>query len=470
MYVLITVSSLHCFVMQQDEANILSISAAGVHGLPMYNPPRSPDSTYSLVYGPFTFLLYRLALLAGGVTHFWIMRSSVVIANLALCTAFYVLLRRFFSVAASIALLAIPVSILLQHPELSLGLRSDIWIVLLVTLTIICSLLEVELPAVILVGILSGVIVGFKITAGAALLFPFLLLYRKFGLRAILSSSLIATVVTLLPFVLPDISLRNYISWILFTRSEGLSPTNLAVNVAFALFLISLCLMMEIFGARSGKALRRRLPEFILIVVCIFLALVTSKSGSGPHYFWHIVPSIVVYLAIAIRDTEITSSREPIIPLYYIAVACTLFACVNLPRALQQLLMYRMFPDVGIAQQAVGKYLDLYQDHSSVQMGYGSVAGDYRTELRYIPIYRGQPYTIEGNTGRFDTALLPFPIHVLDRMENCKDDVWLIPHAQRPFVVWVLPDSLRSAFLQNYHIDRSDDVYDAWLCNHTPSH
>lgn len=469
-YVLINISSLRCFMIQGDEANILSISAAGIHGLPMYNPPASPDSTYSLMYGPFTFLLYRLALIAGGVDHFWIMRASVVIANLSLCSALYFLLRRFVSSSASIALLAFPLSILLQHPEISLGIRSDIWIILFTTLTIICSLLEAELPAVLFVGLLSGVIVGMKISAGPAILFPFLLLYRKFGIRAIVSSSLIATTITLLPFVLPDISLRNYFSWLLFTRSEGISLFDLAINIAFALFLISPCLLMQIFLVRSRMGFRKRLPEFTLILVCIFLALLTSKSGADPHYLWHIVPSIAVYLALVSRDMENTPIGEKIIPLYFIAVACTLFACVNLPRAWQQVRNALMPPGVMVAKQAINQYLDLYRHHSSIQMGYGSGDSDYRTQLRYILVYRGEPYTIEGNTGRFETQLLPFPTNVLNRMESCKDDVWLVPHSQKPFEVWVLPDNLRTTFLQNYHIDRSDPIYDAWLCDHSSSH
>jgi hypothetical protein len=469
-YVMINISSLRCFMIQRDEANILSISAAGIHGLPMYNPPASPDSTYSLMYGPFTFLLYRLALIAGGVDHFWIMRASVVIANVGLCLALYFLLRRFVSSSASIALLAFPLSILLQHCEISLGIRSDIWIVLFTTLAIICSLSETELPAVLFVGLLSGVIVGMKISAGPAILFPLLLLYRRFGIRSIINSSLVATAMTLLPFVLPDISLRNYISWLLFMRTESISPPNLMINIAFALFLISPCLMLEIFIVRSSTGFRRRLPELTLILVCIFLALLTSKGGSDPHYFWHIVPSITVYLALTLRDMGKSPIGERLIPLYYIAVSCTLFACVNLPRAWQQVRNSLMPPGVMVAKQAINQYLDLYRHHSSIQMGYGSGDGDYPTQLRYILVYRGEPYTIEGNTGRFETQLLPFPTNVLNRMESCKNDVWLVPHSQKPFDVWVLPDSLRTTFLRNYHIDRSGPIYDAWLCDHSSSH
>ena len=77
---------------------------------------------------------------------------------------------------------------------------------------------------------------------------------------------------------------------------------------------------------------------------------------------------------------------------------------------------------------------------------------------------------IEGNTGRLETALLPFPDNVLQQMSTCTNDVWLVPHAQTPFELWVLPDSLRRTFLQNYSVDRTDGVYDAWVCNRAKPH
>jgi hypothetical protein len=78
----------------------------------------------------------------------------------------------------------------------------------------------------------------------------------------------------------------------------------------------------------------------------------------------------------------------------------------------------------------------------------------------------GQPYTLEGNTGKFETILLPFPVHVQQQMDTCKDDVWLIPHGQEPFGNYIFPGSLHQAFVRDYSIDRSDAVYDAWACRH----
>jgi hypothetical protein len=91
----------------------------------------------------------------------------------------------------------------------------------------------------------------------------------------------------------------------------------------------------------------------------------------------------------------------------------------------------------------------------------GSVDGDYRTSPRYALAYKGQPYTLEGNTGRYETMLLPFPVNVLNQMEHCKDDVWLLLHSQQPFDLWVFPDVLRRTFVQNYRFDKNDGICDA---------
>lgn len=172
MYVILAVVSLHCFMLYLDEANILSIAAAGVHGLPTYDPPRSLNTSYSLMYGPITFLVYRLALIVGGIHHFWIVRGFIVSANLAACAPLFALLVRSVSVRAAVPLLALPISVLLQHPQVSLGLRPDARVFLFSALAIYFSLLETERVSAVLVGVTGGLVVGFKIIAGSAILFP----------------------------------------------------------------------------------------------------------------------------------------------------------------------------------------------------------------------------------------------------------------------------------------------------------
>ena len=469
-YLTITLDSLRCLMIQQDEANIISISAATLRGLPMYHLPVSPDFSYSLMYGPLTFLIYSVALVAGGVTHFWIMRGAVVIAALLLCAALFFLLRKFVSAITAVTLLAFPLSVLLQHPEISLSMRSDVWIFLFTALAIISSFLEVEFLAVLFAGICGGAIIGLKISAAPAVLFPLLLLYRKFGIRALAFSLLTTIATTLAPFAIPNISWHNYIAWIVFTRSEGISVASASSNVLFAIFLISPCLIMELYMRRFGLAFRNRIPEFLIILLCLSLAVLTSKNGSGVHYLWHVVPSIVVYMALVAKEMSAIPNEDRATPIYYIAVACTLFACVNLPRAYGYIKSSIMPPGIAVARQSIDKYLDLYRDRSSVQMGYGSVDGDYRPLIRYLLVYKGQPYRIEGNTGRLETALLPFPVNVLHQMSSCTNDVWLVPHAQMPFELWVFPNSLRTTFLQNYSVDRTDGVYDAWVCNRAATH
>ncbi len=464
-YLVITVDSLRCFLIQQDEANIFSISAATLRGLSMYHPPISPDFSYSLMYGPLTFLIYSVALAMGGVTHFWIMRAVVVTASLLVCATLFFLLRKFVSTSAAIALLALPLSGLLQHPEISLSTRGDIWIFLFATLAILSSYLEVEPLAIILTGIFGGLIVGLKISAAPAILLPLLILYRKFGLRASIYCLLPVAAVAVAPFALPNISLANYLLWISFTRSEGLSPASMFSNLLFALFLISPCLLMELYLRRSGLAFRQRVPEFLIILLCLLLAVLTSKNGSGLHYLWHVVPSIVLYMALAARDMAEIPAEKREIPIYSIAVACALFACVYIPRAFGYIQRSIAPPGLAAAQQSIEKNLELYRGHSSIQMGYDSVDRDYRTELRYVLIYKGQPYTFEGNPARFETMLLPFPVNALNRMANCKDDVWLVPHSQKPFDLYIFPNTLEKIFLQNYSVDKTGEIYDAWVCN-----
>jgi hypothetical protein len=461
--------SLRCYMLQFDEANILGVAAESLHG-PMYLEPGSPVASYSLMYGPVLFMIYRVALVAGGADHFWVLRATVILADFAILAGLYLLLRKFVSRLAALALLAFPLSVLLQHPESSLALRADIWIVLFTTLALLCTFLEAELLATVLTGLMCGILVSFKISAAPAALFPLLLLYRRFGFRAVFIASPIAAVTAIVPFTLPGVSFHNYFAWILFTRSEGLNPPLFWTNVIFALFLLSPCLVVELCVRSSAAALRQRLPYLALIVLCLAVAALTSKPGSGPWYLWQVVPSIVVYLGLALKSAASSPTDSQLLPVYFIALACALIVCVNFKRSHAYLKNTVMPPVVVQSRQSMDTYLAAYRDRSSVQMGYGSVLEDVSTSLRYVLVYKGQPYTLEGNTGKFETRLLPFPVDVLKQMQTCKDDVWLIPHAQQPFDQILFPDVLRSTFLHNYSIDKQDDIYDAWTCNHPHAH
>jgi len=469
-YLAINLDSLRSFLIQQDEANIISISAATLRGLPMYHPPVSPDYSYSLMYGPNTFLIYTVPFVLGGVHHFWIMRGAIVLAAFSVCAALFFLLRRYLSASNATALLAFPVSALLQRSDNSLSIRADIWIVLFSAIAILSTYLETETLAILLAGICGGIVVGLKITSSPALLFPLLLLYRKFGPRAAIYSLLTIIAVSFAPFALPNISFHNYIAWILFTRSEGLSVVTVLRNLLFAIFLISPCLILELYVRRFHQSFRQRIPELLIILLCLVLAVLTSKTGSGQHYLWHIIPCILFYIAGAARDVSQTSAEDRTIPIYYIVIACTVFACGNIPRAYGYAKIALMPPGVAVARKSIDKFLHEYRNHSSIQMGYGSVDGDYLAEVRYALIAKGQPYTIEGNTARFETKMLPFPVNVLKNMKNCKDDVWLLPHAQTPFNLWIFPDTLNRTFVQNYRVDTTDGVYDAWVCNRAMAH
>jgi hypothetical protein len=467
-YMALSLYSMGCFMLQADEANILAVAASTHHGLPMYYAPGAADTNVSLMYGPVTFLIYRTALVAGGVNHFWMLRSLVVAAGLGLFAALYVLLRRFVARSTSVAMFAFPASILMQHPWNSIGIRSDIWIMLCAALAMLCAFLDSEIAALVLTGVLGGLVLSLKISAGPAILLPLIVLYRRFGPRGFFLPVPVAAIVAILPFASSTTSLHNYLAWVAYTRMEGLSPRHLWLNGFFALFLIAPCLLMELFLSRYGKAFRNRAPEFLVIVLGLLLGISTSKPGSGPWYFWHLVPSVIVYLGLTMKHLNEIPLRDRAIPVYLIAAGCTLLTCINVPRACQVVHSSLMPPSFALARQDLNRYLEVYRGRSSLQMADGSVPDDESTRLRYILVYQGQPYTIDGNTGRFETRLLPFPVKVLDRMAACTDDVWLVPHAQQPFDIYIFPPILRTTFLANYRIDRTSDIYDAWVCHHTP--
>lgn len=83
-FVVLSLYSIHSYMLDgADEADILSIATASLHGQPMYHAVNSPNFSYSMLYGPLTFLIYRVGLVIGG-GRFWVLRAMLVAANLLL--------------------------------------------------------------------------------------------------------------------------------------------------------------------------------------------------------------------------------------------------------------------------------------------------------------------------------------------------------------------------------------------------
>jgi len=249
-FVALSLYSVRSYMLDgQDEADILSISAASLHGQPMYHAINSPRFSYAMVYGPLTFLTYRAGLLAGG-GRFWVLRAVVVAANLLLCLVLYSTFRKAIRRGAALALMALPLGELLVQARVEFGLRADAWIVLATALAVRSSLIDSVGAAAVLTGFFVGIAIDFKATVAPASLLLLLMLYRRGGVKPAAVAAGVAAVVALAPFTLPNISLANYWLWLTVAGREGISVGMLGWLAAYA--------ALPCFASARWRPTRRR--------------------------------------------------------------------------------------------------------------------------------------------------------------------------------------------------------------------
>jgi hypothetical protein len=459
--------SLHSYMLDPDEADILSIAA--LHGQPMYHAVHSATYSYSMMYGPLTFLMYRVGLVVGG-GRFWVMRAMLVMVNLGLCVVLYSIFRKVVRRDVALALMALPLCQLLVQLKYAFGLRPDIWIVLAIALAVRSALMDSEWTAAVLMGLFGGIAVDIKATVGFAFLLLLLMLYRRSGLKFVVIAAGVAAVTALAPFALPDISLVNYWSWLTLARHEGRSARMIGVAGAYAVFLILPLVVMRLNGIRiwADRRGRRSTLEISLLAGCVLVAIaVASKMGAGIWHFWQFTPILAAYVAVAAGRVKAERTEWLANAMYIVALGSLVVALAYVRRdvALLQAPEPAVQEQLRMGRQEIDAYMKLYRGRT-IQEGYGERHSPVES-LRYIPVLRGQPYTLDGSE-RLEVFFVPFPAGILEGMEHCSNNVWLIPHGERPMVFWyVFPPALHDTFVREYRMDQQSKELDAWVCKGT---
>ena len=458
--------SLHSFLLSDDEANILSIAAAALHGQPAYPSVHSYDFSYGLLYGPLTFLVPGLLFrLFHGA--FWPLHLSVVLVNLFLCAILWLTARRYLSRSLSLAVLAYPLAVLIRVIDHTLGLRSEPGLFFFTTLATFFTLAGPPLTASVLAGVCAGLALGFKLTTLPAAAFLLLLLFRRRGplASALAAAALILT--SFAPFLLPAYSLHNYLDSFLNARSEP--PSNfLLLSVLFAFSLLLPFVILRCFGVRPWSPPQARfgaVPEITVLILGLLAAtFVAAKPGGGLWHICQFVPPLIGYLiltlAAAPQQPGLTTRLS--LAIFVIALGSALYGLSFVPRNLVAL---RPPPSRQLTQarQEIDGTLASFPNQT-LQVGYGANPNALPSLLRFIPVLRGQPYTLDGS-GRIEVIPNPFPPGILNRMRQCHDDLWLIPSGQSPFDNPFFPPELHDVFVSHFTIARRQAVYDLWSCN-----
>lgn len=467
-FVGLDVGSFHCFMPSTDglEADIVSIAAASRYGQPIYHSPISPDYSYSTCYGPLTFLIYRVGLMMGG-GRWWVLQAMVFAANLLICVGLYKIFRKTLEWWAAVSLMTLPLCQMIELIRCAYAMRADIWIMLSMVLGVQATLMESPLAAAVLAGLCAGLAVDFKVTAGIAGLILIGMVFQRSGMKLAVLAAAVAAATVLLPFALPGVSLVHYIEWLRAVGQQGIDPGMFKVCGAYVAFAILPLGIVWVSGFRRptvGAMWRPMYGVAMLLGGVLAVAVIASKPGGGVWHFWQVIPILCAYVAALLGGPAAEGSKRQVDAVLILAWGGLAVALSFLPRAIAVV----RSPQGATAEQLRVARQELEADVSryagrTVQMGYGSSHSDVES-LRYLLIDRGQPYTLDGSH-RLDVFAEKFPDNVLETMDHCSNDVWLIPHGERPFTfTYVFPELLHDTFVRAYQIERQGAALDAWVC------
>jgi hypothetical protein len=467
-YAALAVASLHSFLLDTDEANILAVSAAAFRQ-PLYEPLVGASAYHPLLYGPLCFFTYH-AVFSVLSTSVLALRVVCIAPTLLALWLIYAACRRFTDRSTAVALLAFPVCLLIQSDTAALGARSDGWALLLISLATWLAVRRPALYAPVVCGLLIGTAMGFKLTVAPAALLTLLLLRRNASRVQQALAMLAVIAAASWPFLLASVSLRNYLDWLRVTARAGVGRDYLLFSIAQGALLLAAVVAAYRFTTVDSSARGRYRLELCALAVALLLTAWTGgKGGSGAWYFFPFFPYVTVLCASVLGRPVCASGRSHLVP-WLLATASFLVTLSYLQKAAIGISWKHHSELQQIAQQMQEiRTIIAAQQGTDVEIGYGRSATAVPSLLRYVPVVLGQPYVLDESEA-VERFFVPMPTTVLDQLSHCRrPTVWLIPRGEQPFSDPAFPIQAQTAFLQGFRQIGQTATYDLYGCATPPA-
>lgn len=460
------------------EPTIASISWTATNfRLPIYHSLEAA-TRYSAVYGPLTFLINSVAfyVLGGTITA---SKTMGVLACLTSLPLIFYAARKHCDFKCALALTGITALGFLAFGSTCYMSRADAYLILCVA---VATFAAARLPlhvAFIVLGVTAGVAINLKIH-GILYIAPvaLLLLSSRPSIRDIILSFLVALAVAISPFLLPNVSIINYITWLKATAAHGLRSHELIENLIFLIPMLTVLLSIVI--NRSNKRLEARDKIYLtsIFLAAILVTVVACKPGAGPHHYLPILPAIAYACALLLRPAtvqkELVSSREG---QQRVGIWLLMTAIVAL------------IPQAILSQKGIADYLtDNWENRAAtaqvkqvmalnpgrtIGMGYSQVNYSL-TYVRPLLLFKGNPYLLDGGSLQdYDASNIKIPSATIKAISNCTTSMWLIPKGGEPFSKSnyyptgrdIFSMEFRQAFLSSYKKTGETKLYDIWSCS-----
>lgn len=450
-----------------------------MHGKTLYHAPDAAER-YSLLYGPATHLLYGIGMWGFGESFF----ACKLVAGMAALGAFAIGARlgsRFCRGEQLWLLAGALAALLLAHAPKTFWVRADPLILFCVTWALWAAVSARRTTAVACFAIALGIATNLKINAPLHFALPGVLLYERFGPRALIATGIVGGATAMLPFLLPGVSFENWVSTLRVAGRHGIGLAELRWAaewfVSMGGMLVSLWLVTKKFqpaafedGPRlGGKHL------LALLVSLVGAGLFASKAGSDPTQFVPLLP-LLVWVGGYRWFSLALPTRRLILDQHYwfgalLGASLLTGGALGIYQGQQTFRAILQQDPISSAVYSDLRFLMMLWRDKRISMG----CGDNRSEFisnHFVPLaLEGHPYLLDPVAlMEYDKAGMPLPVRTRELIEKANVDVWLIPKGDAPFSMRnpypphrpLFDTAFREAFERRYRKIASSHFFDVY--------
>ena len=435
------------------ESNIVICGWLWAHGAPLY-AQQDGHAQFANIYGPLAYLSPLPAMLLAGptVTAGKLFGLIAAVGTLALTVFRYRRASPMVAVQATFFLVAAFAAL----TPMSLWTRADPFETLLVA----AALAGAASP--VWVGVCIGLAVNFKVHAFLYFLPLLWELWRTRGWRAAPPVAACALATFLAPFLLPGISLHDYLATLVQQIGSRTRHYELLLPVAAYCMALGLPVLLPLCCRRVPSA-----DPLFAIAVLASLGLAAYPStfpGAGPY---HLLPLLPLLIEARRRlPSGGIGSQFAVFLLLFLAAATTTLTLSRLherqtwPALAQEALTLARAAPPGTADMGYG---DNQRSYEMVQLAKTVLSLDHYPRQIDAQILMELKKTDIDGASRW-----------IRDLTACRVGRWIMPRGEEPFSVRsyfydnvpLFDDAFRAAFTANYRPVAESEHFTVWECAH----
>ncbi|MDR3560598.1 MAG: glycosyltransferase family 39 protein [Negativicutes bacterium] len=461
------------FIDHTGEVNFVSVSWLLYDGHPLYTALDAPER-YSLEHGPIAFLVIGGIMKVFGHSPY----TAKLVSFLSVITIIiisYLWFTEFFRKEIAFWLLGLEAWLLSKWYYVYLA-RTDILMILCMTISLYFATTRKSRLAVILgTSIPLGIIINLKFHGIFYALPILVLILKKQGWKALFTDCLLIACVATIPFLLPNISLLNYIAWVKEATVHGFSDQIIKGNLSMAFLLLLVPVSIHLYFGSNPLVVIKRNGLFlgVTIISIVIVSLIGGKNGSGSHHLAPFVPLIIYFIIVA---------GSPVSSIFFIPrhqfnrlllqqinrgllLLIFLTTFLNAINAQGRMMRYSC-PAYSVSANMLSELQDIQAKYRGLSMmiGYGeNHTNKIYDQLIPLLVVGGNKYLLDYSAlSDMKASGLPIPESTKRKMDVGETRIWLIPANNIPFNQDIFDELFRLAFRRNYVLIEKTQYFDIW--------